>query len=72
MRQTNYSKERIEACKLESYNPNHCCGQNCDWLGKDSDQPCYGDVNYLGLGKHGCVGHQDMELGYVRQENSGC
>jgi hypothetical protein len=71
--QTHYSKERIEYCKLESYNPDACCGANCDWLGKHREQPCYGPVKYLGDGIHACIGHEDMDICgcYIYPKNAG-
>ena len=38
------------------------CGANCDWLGADADEPCWGEVAPSGISGdddfcHACRGH---------------
>lgn len=59
-----------------SYNPDACCGSECNLLGAKPEEPCWGDVHqageYIGLDgdyewAHECEGHSgcfDLGEGY--------
>lgn len=64
--------------KSNSYNPNACCGADCNLLGNDPNEPCWGDVTCIDeiydedaedhFWLHLCKGHVDCYDGKYAQE----
>lgn len=64
----------------KSYNPNYCCGTDCNLYGRNENESCWGDVdvvdevlNYEGDYEwiHACQGHWEVLQGYgkYKEEN---